>query len=137
MFTALRADDTRTLVLDGPRAYVFATTASTNGATAARGASATLLGNVLVARGRSPAVEVTASGETLFSDNRCELEAHENVPAVMLTTPVAIVNGNRVRNHGNTSIKVTGKAVAAVGNITTARIDANLPTQMVPLNLNA
>lgn len=137
MFTALRADDTRTLVLDGPRAYVFATAASTNGATAARGASATLLGNVLVARGRSPAVEVTASGETLFSDNRCELEAHENVPAVMLTTPVAIVNGNRVRNHGNTSIKVTGKAVAAVGNITTARIDANLPTQMVPLNLNA
>ena len=140
-FTALRVDDTRTLVLDGARAYVFAAPAGINAAGAAvvRGASASLLGNVLVTRGRVPAVQVTASGETLFSDNRCELRANEDAPAVLLATPVAIVNANRVRNPGKTSIKVGAgnSIVAAVGNITSARIDANLRPEMQPLNLNA
>ena len=140
-FTALRVDAARTLVLDGARAYVHTAAAGVNvaGAVVARGASASLLGNVLIARGRTPAVEVTAGGETLFSDNRCELRANEAVPAVQLTTPVAIVNANRVRNPGKTSIKVgnPNSIVAAVGNITSGGIDANLRPEMLPLNLNA
>jgi hypothetical protein len=58
---------------------------------------------------------------------------------VQLATPVAIVNANRVRNPGKTSIKVANpnSIVAAVGNITSGGIDANLRPEMLPLNLNA
>jgi len=140
-FTALRVDDARTLVLDGARAYVAMTPVGINvaGVAVPRGASATLLGNVLIARGRVPAVQVTAGGETLFSDNRCELRANRDEPAVLLATPVAIVNANRVRNPGKVSVKVGNgnTIVTAMGNITSGEIEANLEPEMRPLNLKA
>ena len=140
-FTALRVDDAHMLVLDGARAYLFAAPVRVNvaGAILVQPPIATLLGNVLIASGASPAVAVTAGGETLFSDNRCELRDNQDVPAVVLTTPVAIVNANRVRNPGaNTSIRLSGNnVVAAVANITSAAIEPNLPEPMVPLNIIA
>lgn len=138
-FTALRVDEARTLVLDGARAYVFTAAAGVNaaGAVVVRGASASLLGNALLTRGRVPAVRVVAGGEVLFSDNRCELRGSGNAPAVQLETPVAIVNANRVRNEGEVSIMVSGagSVVAAMGNITSKGIAANLRPEMQPLNL--
>lgn len=138
-FVALRFDERRTLVIDGARAYVFtAATTSVPGAVFARSADASLLGNVLIARGRAPAVEAIVGGTTLFSDNRCESWAGEAVPAVLLRTSVAIVNANRVRNPGGAaSIRVSGNSVAAVANITSGGIDATLPLDMQPLNLTA
>jgi len=138
-FAALRVDDTRTLVLDGAHAYVSgaATSMDPAGAVRVRGSGAIMLGNVLTTRGRSPAVEATAGGEILFSDNLCESQGDTPQPAVVLTTPVAIVNGNRVINTGRASIKVNGQHVAAVANITRAGIDAGLPAEMAVLNLIA
>ena len=137
-YTTLRVDDSRTLVLSGSHAYVNTVLAGvdvTGAAAAVQGASASVLGNVFIARGRAPAVDVSASGEVLFNDNRCELRANGNT-AVLLNTPVAIINANRVRGGREVSISVSnGKAVAAIGNITTRPINAPLKPEMVPLNL--
>ena len=139
-YTALRVDDSRTLVLSGKHAYVNTAAAgvdATGAAAAVQGASASVLGNVFIARGRAPAVDVSASGEVLFSDNRCELRANGNI-AVLLNTPVAIINANRVRGGREVSISVPGsKAVVAIGNITTRPINAPLKPEMAPLNLIA
>jgi hypothetical protein len=139
-FAALRIDDGRMLVLDGERAYIFRTGIGPNmpAAIAVERPNATLIGNVLTARGRSPVAEVMAGGETLFSDNRCEQPTNEAVSAVILTTSVAVINANRVRNRGDgPSIRVVGpnSIVAAVANITSNIIEANLSPQFIPLNL--
>jgi hypothetical protein len=138
-FTALRVDDSRTLVLFGSHAYVNAALAgvdATGAAAAVQGASAAVLGNVFIARGRAPAVDVSASGEVLFNDNRCELRANFSTSAVLLNTLVAIINANRVRGAEDSIRVPNGKAlVTAIGNITTRPINAPLPPQMVPLNL--
>ena len=137
-YVTLRVDESRTLVLSGKHAYVNTIAAGvdvTGAAAAVSGASASVLGNVFIARGQAPAVDVSASGEVLFSDNRCELRANGNT-AVLLNTPVAIINANRVRGGRELSISVSnGKAVAAIGNITTRPINAPLKPEMVPLNL--
>lgn len=135
----LRLDEQRTLVIAGSRAFVHAAVTgidpATGGALAKPGASASVLGNVLIARGRVHAALVGADGEILFSDNRCELRANTAVPAVRLDAPVAVISANRVRN-GGISIQVTGDGkVAAIGNITTGGIAAPLPPEMLPLNL--
>ncbi|AGK50335.1 MULTISPECIES: DUF6519 domain-containing protein [Burkholderia] len=140
-FTALRVDARRTLVLSGDQAFVSAVNAgtavdpATGAAVAAPGASASVLGNVFVARGRTPAVDVTASGDVLFGENRCELRASAG-SAVRLSAPAAIVNANRV-SGGQESISVPNpKAlVTAIGNITTRNIAAPLRPEMGPLNL--
>jgi hypothetical protein len=81
---------------------------------------------------------VTAKGEVLFSDNRCELRANMRDPAVQLVTPLAIVNGNRVRNAGEVSISLPRESiVAAVSNITSGKIVADLKPEMTVLNINA
>jgi hypothetical protein len=139
-YTTLRVDDSRTLVLSGSHAYVSTVAAGVDGtgaAVAVQGASASVLGNTFIARGRAPAVDVSASAEVLFNDNRCELRANFQI-AVLLNTPVAIINANRVRG-GENSIQVTNRnskpLVAAIGNITTGSINAPLKPEMVPLNL--
>ena len=140
-YTALRVDERRTLVLAGGKAFVDTVDAAagidptTGAAVALPGANASVLGNVFVARGRTPAVDVTASGDVLFNDNRCELRAAGGT-AVLLDTPVAVVSANRVRG-GETSITVPDpKAlVTAIGNITTRPIAAPLKAEMLPLNL--
>ena len=138
-FTALRVDDNRTLVLLGSQAWVNAVPTSVDAAGAAvpvQGASASVLGNVFIARGRAPAVDVSASGDVLFNDNRCELRANFSTSAVLLNTPVALIHANRVRGAEDSIRVANGNAlVAAIGNITTRPINAPLRPEMVPLNL--
>ncbi|MFM0053338.1 DUF6519 domain-containing protein [Caballeronia grimmiae] len=139
-YTALRVDERRTLVLMGSKAFLLSVDApvdpETGTALALPGASASVLGNVLIARGRAPAVSIAASGDVLFSDNRCELRGKSGTAAVLLNTPVAVINANRVRG-GEESIRVLDpKArVTVIGNITTQSIGAVLTAEMAPLNL--
>ncbi|CAG9170121.1 hypothetical protein LMG23992_01470 [Cupriavidus laharis] len=141
-YTALRVDERRTLVLVGNRAFVETAGAAagvdpaTGAAVTLPGASAQVVGNVLIARGRVPAVDISAGGDVLFSDNRCELRAEVSI-AVLLGTPVAVISANRVRGGTEVSIRVPdGKAlVTAIGNITTRPIQAPVRPEMVPLNL--
>jgi hypothetical protein len=82
-------------------------------------------------------VDVTASREVLFNDNRCELRGFFRTTAVLLDTPVAVINGNRVRGALSGSILVPNEnaLVAAIGNITTNGIHAKLKPEMELLNL--
>lgn len=132
-YSAVSIDAVRTLVMHGDHAYVANAGARP---AAAPGSSASILGNVLIARGRTAAVEVSASGEVLFNDNRCELRANFGVAAVRFDTPVAVINGNRVRG-GEVSISVPNAhaLVAAIGNITTNGVQAPLKPEMAVLNL--
>ena len=55
---------------------------------------------------------------------------------MLLNTPVAIINANRVRGAEDSIRVPNSKAlVAAIGNITTRPINAPLRPEMVPLNL--
>jgi hypothetical protein len=130
-YTTLRLDERRTLVLNATQAFVQES--------AAAPINAVVLGNVLAARGRVPAVDAAAADDLLFNDNRCEQRSRGDAPAVLLTAPVALVNANRVRG-GDVSIRVstpgTGQALCSViGNITTGKIDAPMRPEMTPLNL--
>jgi hypothetical protein len=129
-YAALRVDAENTLVMRGTHAYVL-------NAITVNGSSVSVLGNVLIARGNGPAVEVTASREILFNDNRCELRGFVRTTAVLLDTPVAVINGNRVRGALSASISVPSEnaLVAAIGNITTNGIHARLKPEMELLNL--
>ena len=118
-----------TLVLNGSKGYVAAALAG--------GSSVGVLGNGLVGRGIAQSVLVFAARECLFTDNRCEHQS-AGAPAISLTTPVAIINGNRVRNNSDVSIVVENstKSVAAVANITSGIIQApGMGSQFAPLNL--
>jgi hypothetical protein len=140
-FTALRVDDSRILVLSGNQAWVDTVPAGvdTSGAAVSPpGASASVIGNVLNARGRAPAVDIKASGELLFSDNRCEQRSGGKT-TVLLNTPVAIIHANRIRGRTEVSLIVdnVSAAVAAIGNITARPIEAPLKAEMQALNLMA
>jgi hypothetical protein len=116
----LRVDDTRVLVLGAGKPYLstFAGAAAGIPPEPTRGS---VLGNVLNARGNTPAVNVSVAGECLFNDNRVEARLNQS-RAVILTTTVAIVNANRVRG-GEVSIEIdNAKAAAVLGNITTGVI---------------
>ncbi|TYT23813.1 right-handed parallel beta-helix repeat-containing protein [Luteimonas viscosa] len=135
--STVRLDTRRTLVLSGDRAYIA--TAATDllaASVLARGSVATVIGNMLIARGGSVAVEVRAGGEIMFSDNCCELFDNAQNPAVRLVAPVLVLNANRVRSVTKPSVQLVSQSVAALGNITTHGIDP-LPTQWQPFNLNA
>src|SRR5262249_41332185 len=97
-----------------------------------------LLGNTLIARGATPAVDVVAPGDCLFNDNRCELRSAADVPAVRLVAGATIVNANRVLS-GQIAIQLLGntKRVTVVGNITTGVILAGgaLPAPWDALNV--
>ena len=123
-FTAARLDEARTLVVNGPRAFVDVAFVDLNaaGARVPRGASAVLRGNVLVARGTAPAVSVAAGGDIRFGDNRCELLGDVE-SAVFLRSSAAIISSNLVRG-GKLSLVATAsrKRATVVGNATTAGI---------------
>jgi hypothetical protein len=126
--TTIRVDNAQVLVLGAGRPYLstFAAAAAGVPPEPPRGS---VLGNVFNARGNTPAVNVSASGECLFNDNRVEARLNGN-RAVVLSTGLAIVNANRVRG-GEVSIDVTGVRQAAVlGNITTGTI--NIPGGLKP-----
>lgn len=134
-YTVLRLDDHRALVLFGKHMYVSKAIGATGVGPTMEGSSASIIGNVLNARGSVPAVHVTAS-EVMFNDNRCELRANFSTTAVLLNTLVAVINGNRVRGAEDSIRVPSPKArVAAIGNITTHSIKAPLPPEMLPLNL--
>jgi hypothetical protein len=116
----LRVDDTRVLVLGAGKPYL-STLAGAAAGVPAEPARGSVLGNVLNARGNTPAVNVSVAGECLFNDNRVEARLNQS-RAVILNTQVAIVNANRVRG-GEVSIEVdNAKAAAVLGNITTGVI---------------
>ncbi|HXJ02000.1 MAG TPA: DUF6519 domain-containing protein [Micropepsaceae bacterium] len=121
--TTVNIDNTRVLVLGSGRAYITAlsNTPATGAAVAIEPARGSVIGNVLNARGESPAVDIFAAGECLFNDNRVDARFNGKV-AVNLVTSVAIVSANRVRG-GELSIQVTNaKSAAVLGNITTGAI---------------
>jgi hypothetical protein len=100
-------------------------------------ARGSVLGNTFIARGPAPAVEISAHGECVFSENR--VESMLNVGrAVLITTGVGIISSNRVRG-GDVSIHVLdAKQVAVLGNITTGEIVVpnGLQSPWDKLNLN-
>ena len=98
-------------------------------------------GNSLFARGRMPALIAMATGDCMVNDNRIELRAGDETTAVLLATPVLVLNANRVRHAGPAvSVVAANAVVAAVGNITTTggiRVNgAGLPAPFAALNLN-
>jgi hypothetical protein len=120
--TTLRLDNARVLVLGAGRPFVSTFAGAAAGGEPEPG-RASVLGNVLNARGNTTAVDVSAVGECLFNDNRVESRLNTGRTAVILNTTVAIVNANRVRG-GERSIDVLGAKLAAVlGNITTGPIE--------------
>ncbi len=126
--TTVRVDNAQVLVLGAGRPYLstFAAAAAGVPPEPPRGS---VLGNILNARGNTPAVNVAASGECLFNDNQVEARLNGS-RAVILATSLAIVNANRVRG-GEISIDVTGARQAAVlGNITSGII--NIPGGLKP-----
>ena len=124
-YAAVRIDETRTLVVGDRRPYIVTAAVETDaaGAVVVRGASASVLGNILAARGKTPAVDVQASGDCLFNDNRCELRANNESAAVRITAGVTIVSANRVRS-GKVSIELLGdpKRMTVLGNVTNGDI---------------
>lgn len=122
---AVRLDDTRTLVIGDRRPFVetAATITDAAGAAVVRAAGTSVLGNVLEARGLTPAVEVTVAGDCLFNDNRCELLLNQSTAAVRLLAGATIVNANRVRG-GEVSMQLMSdpKRITVLGNVTTGPI---------------
>ena len=121
-YAAVRVDETRTLVFGARRPYVVTAAVEKHGGVV-RGASASVLGNILAARGTTPAVDVQASGDCLFNDNRCELRANNDSAAIRIAFGTTIINANRVRS-GGVSIELLGdgKRMTVLGNVTTGRI---------------
>jgi hypothetical protein len=141
---SVRVDDRRMLVVGAGRAFVAAAPPAaavddlTAAAAAPRGSAASVQSNTFVARGRGPAVHVLATGETLVSNNRCELNGRGG-PAMRLTSPLVVLNANRVRG-GDVSVSITSQTarLTAVGNITTTPIRvgaANLPAPWSAINI--
>ena len=143
-YAAVLIDATSTLVFGARRPFVVtaAVLAEPAAAAAVRSGSASVLGNTLAARGATPAVDVVAPGDCLFSDNRCELRGAGagGTVAVALAASATIVNANRVRG-GEISIQIRGntKNATVLGNITTGAIDlgGTLGAPWAALNLRA
>lgn len=137
--TTVRAEPAKTVVLGAGRAYV-ATIAAAAIDNQPLGASGSVLGNVLIARGDAPAVDVLAA-QCLFNDNRVEARLNGRI-AVRLAAPIVLVNANRVTGN-ELSIQIIGataKSATVLGNITTRGIalaGGPLPAPWDALNLRA
>jgi Family of unknown function (DUF6519) len=141
-YTAMRMDNTRTLVLNNNRVTVATSRVGVRGlADADGGSSLGLKGNVVLARGTGRAVQVQSSADLMFCDNRCELNALRVNGAVVLASGAVIASANRITG-GTRSLVLAAPAarVTAIGNITSAGIAmaaGNLPQQWLPLNVTA
>jgi hypothetical protein len=126
------------LVIAGARAFVAAGVSAAAANIGVSG-SVSVHGNSFAARSTDAAVTVRAPRECLFNDNRVDHLTSTGSAAVVLTTPLAIVSANRVRNNADISIRVdTAKTVAAVANITSGIIQVAggpLPAPFDQLNL--
>lgn len=143
VLSTLRVDANTTLTLGAGRPIVGRTPAGAStdpvGATALpRGSNVSILGNAFGARGELPAVQILASGDCQFANNRCELRGSGTKIAVDLASSATIVNSNRVRG-AEVSIKIGGntKNATVLGNITTGIIDLDgtLGAPWAPFNL--
>src|SRR5262249_33977158 len=125
LHAAVRLDNVRTLVVGERRAFVEAAATITDaaGATIVPPTAASVLGNLLQARGVSPVVQLGIAGDCLFNDNRGELLLRGSRVAVHLDATPAIVNASRVRG-GEIAIELVSdpKQIAVVGNVTTGPI---------------
>ena len=136
---AVRVEAAKTVVLGAGRPYL-STLAFAAIENQPPGANGSILGNVLVARGDAPAVEVLAS-QCLFNDNRVDARLNGQI-AVTLAVAVCIVSTNRVTGN-EFSIRITratAKTATVLGNITTRGISlagAPLPAPWDVLNLRA
>jgi len=137
-YAAVRVDEARTLVFGARRPYIVTAAVETDlaGAVVVRGATISVLGNVLTARGATPAVEVEASGDCLFNDNRCELRGGHPTSAVRIASGTTIVSANRVRS-GEVSIELLGnpRRMTVLGNVTTGVIIPQLGMPWDALNV--
>ena len=114
----VRVDAARTLVLDAGRAYLSTGAVSPAGAVAITGATGTVLGNTIDARGDAPAVEIAAR-ECQFNDNRVDARFNRRA-AVRIAAGIVTFASNRVTGD-ELSVQITGateKTAAIVGNIT-------------------
>ncbi len=125
MMSVVPIEKGRTLVFGMRRPFLMtaATETEVTGAAVTRGASASIVGNVLAARGMTPAVEIELSGDCLFNDNRCELRVNRAAAAVSISAGATIVSANRIKG-GEVSLQLRGdvKRMTVLGNITTAGI---------------
>ena len=138
---AVRLDESRTLVFGNSRPFVVAVPVITDvaGAAVVRGTSTSILGNMLEARGSTPAIQVELTGDCVFADNRCELINNLSSAAVRLAARTTILNANRIRG-GELAVDLNSdpKRVTVLGNITTAPIrvaGGQLETKWEQLNV--
>ena len=103
-----------------------------------RGSNVSILGNAFGARGELPGVQIAASGDCQFANNRCELRGSGTKIAVDLASSATIVFSNRV-HRAEVSIKIGGntKNATVLGNNTTGIIDleGTLGAPWAPCNL--
>lgn len=120
---ALVALDTqRSLVFGLARPYIAETGAREDTSGASRLGNVSVQGNALQARGATPAVQVDAADDLLFSDNRVALSGNGQ-PAVRLQGNAMVVSSNRVRG-GEASLELLGnlKRATVLGNLTSGAI---------------
>ena len=123
-FTAVHLAAGRMLALDGTHVIVSDAVldAGTVDAPVLRLSSVVVQGNVLRARGGTPAVHMITGLDIKFSDNRCTLNGRNT--AVNLNCRVAVINSNIVRGLGRNSVEVPGTDVqfTVTGNATSGEI---------------
>jgi len=139
-FTVVHLAAARMLVLDGTHVFTHDLVLDPTGANPlALGQSSVVVnGNVLYARGGTPAVHIVTTRDVKLSDNSCTLNGNEAV--ISATCAVAVMNSNSVRGLGRTAINmhVAGSQSAVLGNATNGEIFVNgqlLPAPWAPLNV--
>jgi hypothetical protein len=139
-FSVVNLAAARMLVLDGTHIFTHDLVLDPTGANplSLGQSSVVVTGNVLNARGSTPAVNLTTTLDVKFSDNRCTLNGREAV--ISVTCAAALMNSNAVRGLGRISIdsRVAGAQNAAIGNVTNGEIFVNgqpLPAPWAPLNV--
>jgi hypothetical protein len=119
----IRASTVGRIAFDGSWVYVKAA--------AEAGAPLQLVSNTLYGGGESAAVTLDADGDALLSANRFAQPPDVEQPAVDLTAPTAVVQGNRaVGGSPSMRLQVSADASVILGNITSGDITvAGIPVR--------
>lgn len=96
-------------------------------APANQGASVQVLGNTVFGGAQAPAVTVDSDGDALVASNRIAQPPDREPPALDLTAPAAVVQGNRATGgRPSVRLKVANlETVVVLGNITSGDITVN------------
>ena len=125
-FAAVHLSVTRMLVLDGTHAFAEEAMLDFTGAAAPvpRRSMVAVRGNVLHARGVTPAVALEAGADIQFGDNRCEYVG--KVAAVKLDCSAAVISTNVVRG-GTPSLELSAplERATVMANATSGGIVVN------------